>query len=235
MNIISDIRSPNFSDSYVSVQFIVLHYTAASLTRTLEIFSSPHTEVSAHLVIDVDGSVYELVPCLSGASKRAWHAGRSRLELPIGENKPVVIEGFNDHSIGIELVNLNGNIFKYTEKQYTSLFSIVDRLKGLYPALANPESIVGHEQIAGFRGKADPGRCFEWERLFSVCYPNQGAPPRNLVCSEQLAERMRALTQGLGVYQDANGTVSCPNTLPNDFFGLLSGFLEVALAHGARK
>jgi len=106
MQIRSDIRSPNFSDLDIRVEFVVLHYTAASLERTLELFTSPKTEVSAHLVIDRDGTVYEMVQCLNGTAKRAWHAGRSRFGV-LRDGVTKVIEGFNDISVGIELVNLN--------------------------------------------------------------------------------------------------------------------------------
>jgi N-acetylmuramoyl-L-alanine amidase len=229
MKIVSDIRSPNFSDLAIQVEFVVLHYTAATFERTMELFTSAASEVSAHIVIDQDGVVYELVECLSGVAKRAWHAGRSRLELATGGGRRM-IEGFNDHSIGIELVNLNGNAFSYTEAQYTSLFALLDSLKGRYPALQTPEAIVGHEQIAGFRGKSDPGRRFEWDRLFAVCYPGQGAPRREPACGELLADRVQALVQGIGVTQGPGGVVSIPDNLPPRFFSLLSSLLEAALS-----
>lgn len=230
MNINRSVRSPNFSDLEIPVRFVVLHYTAASLERTLEIFTTQATEVSAHIVIDRDGTVYELVDCLAGVCKRAWHAGKSKLELPLPGGSTVV-EGFNDCSIGIELVNLNGNIFQYTEAQYASLFGLLELLRGMYPALKAPESIIGHEQIAGFRGKCDPGRCFEWSRLFSVCYQNQGAPQRRCLCPESVASRLRDLVFGLGVsYDNSSGEVSMPHNLPKQFFGLLSSFCEGALA-----
>jgi N-acetylmuramoyl-L-alanine amidase len=230
MKIDRSVRSPNFSDLEIPVRFVVIHYTAASLERTLELFTSTATEVSAHVVIDRDGTVYEMVECLSGVCKRAWHAGKSRLELP-GPDGSSVIEGFNDCSIGIELVNLNGNIFRYTEAQYASLFGLIDSLKGLYPSLQSPESVIGHEQIAGFRGKNDPGRCFEWSRLFSVCYPNQGAPQRRCLCSESLAIRLRDLVKGMGVsYDEASGEINVPENVTHQVFGLLSSVCEAALA-----
>lgn len=230
MNIVTNQRSPNFSDLVIPVEFVVLHFTAATLERTLEIFMSRSTEVSAHLVIDRDGTVYELVECLHGVVKRAWHAGRSRCEVSQGLDR-VVVEGFNDRSIGIELVNLNGNIFPYTEAQYQSLFAVLERLKGMYSRLSSPESVVGHEQIAGFRGKSDPGRCFEWDRLFSVCYPQQGTPQRGFVCPETMVARMRDLVTSVGVTFDGHtGIVLAPESIPGNFFGLLSALCEAALS-----
>jgi N-acetyl-anhydromuramyl-L-alanine amidase AmpD len=207
----------------------VLHYTAASLERTLEIFLDPRREVSAHLVIDLDGAVYETVPCLNSDAKRAWHAGRSRLVVGVGAEQRLV-EGFNDCSLGIELVNLNGNVYPYTEAQYAALFAVVEQLKGFYPALANPNSVIGHEQIAGFRGKADPGRCFEWNRFFGVCYPQQGAPSREHRCSVQVAERLAAFCSSCGINIDKeSGLVQVPPGLPEAFFEGLSSLVEAML------
>jgi N-acetylmuramoyl-L-alanine amidase len=226
MNITSQYRSPNFSNLVIPVDFVVLHFTAASLERTLKIFMDPATEVSAHLVIDRDGSVHELVDCLNGEAKRAWHAGRSRYESARG-----AFEGFNDRSIGIELVNLNGNIFPYTERQYAALFRIIETLKSVYPNLSDPDSIVGHEQVAGFRGKSDPGRCFEWSRLFSVCYPNQGMPTRQPICPELMAQRMRALVEGVHIsYEATIEDVVYPQGVTGEFFSLLSSLSEAALS-----
>ncbi len=208
----------------------MLHFTAATFERTVEIFTDPATEVSAHIVIDRDGSVYELVECMSGQAKRAWHAGKSRWETSAPQGNSVV-EGFNDCSIGIELVNLNGNIFRYSEAQYASLFAVIESLKRSYPELCSPASVVGHEQIAGFRGKSDPGRCFEWSRLFSVCYPGEGAPIRESVCSELFANRLSDLVTGMGVTEDpATGEPVVPPELPRLFFGLLSALSETALS-----
>jgi N-acetylmuramoyl-L-alanine amidase len=230
MNIVTTIRSPNYTDLDIPVEFVVLHFTAATLERTLELFTDATAEVSAHLVIDRDGSIYELVPCLGGTAQRAWHAGKSRMEFSTNGDSQL-IESFNDRSIGIELVNLNGNLFPYTEAQYASLFGVIERLKGLYPALARPEVVVGHEQIAGFRGKSDPGLCFEWERLFAVCYPNLGAPRRNQVCRKAFAEKMSGLVRALGIAVNrASGEVEIPEGVPSSLFEHLSALSESALS-----
>ncbi|MEN9847239.1 MAG: hypothetical protein RIS36_2386 [Pseudomonadota bacterium] len=230
MNIVTTVRSPNFTDLDISVEFVVLHFTAATLERALEIFTDPGSEVSAHLVIDRDGSIYEIVPCLGGSARRAWHAGKSRMEFSTNGDSQL-IESFNDRSIGIEMVNLNGNLFPYTEAQYATLFGVIERLKSLYPSLARPEVIVGHEQIAGFRGKSDPGLCFEWERLFAVCYPNLGTPRRAHVCPKALAEKMGILVRGLGISVDGQtGDILVPRGVEASFFEHLSALSESALS-----
>ncbi len=169
--------SPNFDSREIPVEFLILHYTAVDLQGTLDIFSSTDYGVSAHLVIDLDGTVYELVSCLNGTAHRAWHAGVSRWQEK---------EAFNDFAIGIELVNFNGNIFSFTDEQYLALQQVIQQLQQHYPKLSDPERILGHEQIAGFRGKADPGCCFDWNRLFTDLFPNQPHPVRKAVCPEEL-------------------------------------------------
>lgn len=177
-------QSPNRDECLIPVDYLVLHYTAVDLQGTLDIFMDPQFGVSSHLVIDTDGSVYELVNCLNGEVMRGWHAGVSRWQ---GR------EGFNDFSIGIELVNYNGNLFPFSEAQYAALRQVVCQLKTHYPALAKPDRVVGHEQIAGFRGKADPGLCFDWPRFYRENYPESPAPKRLAVCPDELQKTLLLL------------------------------------------
>ncbi|WP_448215400.1 N-acetylmuramoyl-L-alanine amidase [Endozoicomonas sp. 2B-B] len=176
--------SPNFDDREIPVEFLVLHYTAVDLQGTLDIVSSKGCEVSAHLVIDLDGTVYELVSCLNGTAHRAWHAGVSRWQEK---------ETFNDFAIGIELVNFNGNVFPFTDAQYSALKDVIQHLQKHYPSLNDPQRILGHEQIAGFRGKADPGCYFDWDRFFSDSYPDQPRPVRESVCPKELQASLKKL------------------------------------------
>ena len=75
------------------VDTLILHYTGMpSAAAALERLCDPAAKVSAHYLIDEDGSVVALVP----EDARAWHAGVSAW---LGH------AGLNDRSIGIELVN----------------------------------------------------------------------------------------------------------------------------------
>lgn len=163
--------SPSCEASPISVEFLVLHYSAASLEETLRIFKDAARKVSAHLVVGRDGEIFELVKCWDGIAHKAWHAGESRFETA-----EKTWEGFNDFSIGVELVNFNGNILPYSSRQYEALHAVIAHLQSCYPALRNVRRIVGHEHIAAFRGKCDPGWCFDWPGLFKTCYPGQEAP-----------------------------------------------------------
>ena len=158
-------RSPHFEDKNISVEFVILHYTAQSLKASLDIFLGAKP-VSCHLLIDREGFIYELVNCWEGGCKKAFHAGQSYFL----SSKKKEWKNFNDFSVGIELENWNGNIFQFTEKQYQSLFKVLSHLKRLYPALNDSDRLLGHEHIAAFRGKKDPGCLFDWERTFKEVY-----------------------------------------------------------------
>jgi len=174
----------------LDVEFLILHYTATDLQNTLRIFQDPVIGVSSHLVIDIDGTIYSLVEAIGGIAYQAWHAGKSFHEQ---DNKEW--EAFNDFSIGIELVNLNGNVFPYTDKQYTSLQMVVETLKKHYPSLRNPERVLGHEDISGFRGKVDPGLLFDWKRFWLNCYPDSKHLTRKHYCPVNLSEWAKSMSQ----------------------------------------
>ena len=193
------IASPNFDPRPIDVRFLVLHYTAVDLARTLEIFTDPARKVAAHLVLDVDGSLYECVPCWEGVAMRGWHAGVSRWH-----DGATLWEALNDWSIGVEIVNFNGNVLPFTDAQYEALAQIVAHLRQHYPALDRAEAILSHEGIAGFRGKADPGWCFDWARFFAHAYPDQPAPVRAPVCPPALRDALASLAEVAPVGAHAN-------------------------------
>lgn len=215
-------KSQNFSNVEIDVSHVVIHGTGVDCARTIEIFTGASYQVSAHLVMDRDGAIYELVSCLDGRALRAWHAGDSRWDVS-QDGRSARLERFNDFSIGIELVNVNGNVFPYTEAQYKSLFGVINLLRKHYPALNNPESIIGHEQIAGFRGKIDPGRKFDWSRLFSACYPGQMAPERVPKLPEDVVPLLADLYSAAGFSEHPPSAISADS---NDLCQRLSLLLE---------
>lgn len=159
--------SPNFAPEEIPVEFLVIHYSACSLEGTLEIFHTPARKVCAHFIVDQDGSIYDLGNFWSGPILRAAHAGKSIFDLD-GRKW----EGMNAYSIGVELINFNGNVMPYPQAQMDSLSDLAKHLVSRFPALQNPHRVVGHEQIAGFRGKVDPGILFDWEDFFKQVYPD---------------------------------------------------------------
>lgn len=96
--------SPNQSGT-VTPLYLVIHYTAGtSSASAVSWLKNPASKASAHLVIDRDGSIVQLVPF----NRRAWHAGVSQW----GQ-----LSGLNQYSIGIELVNA-GKLRKRSDGQW---------------------------------------------------------------------------------------------------------------------
>ncbi len=169
---IQSVTSPNFAVEEIPVEFLVLHYTACTLQETLRIFTTPERQVCAHFVVDLDGTIYDLGGFWDGPIRRGAHAGVSHFIL---DGKKW--ESFNRFAVGVEIVNFNGNIFSYTDAQYEALTRLTQHLGRRFPALRLAERIVGHEQVAGFRGKADPGVCFDWKRFYGEALGVHGNLP----------------------------------------------------------
>jgi N-acetylmuramoyl-L-alanine amidase len=180
MKVNRDHSSPNFEHTEITPEFVVLHYTACDLPNTLKIFASPQSKVCAHFVLSEDGTIYDLGDFLNGPIWRGAHAGESRWALGTSS-----LADFNGFALGIELVNRNGNLFAYSEEQYTALTILLQRLIARFPTLNDPQRIVGHEHIAGFRGKIDPGARFDWPRFYQSLFPALVEPPeRPAACAE---------------------------------------------------
>lgn len=172
----------NYADQLlVDVQFVVLHYTGLSLQQSLDWFYHPKTQVSAHFLVNTDGQIFELVPCFNQPAKMAYHAGNSHWATSTQN-----WFNFNQISLGIELVNYNGNLFNYPKPQFLALLQLLHQLKQQYPNLNNPNRVLGHEQIAGFRGKMDPGFNFNWVDLFEQLFDQQPDQPRLPSCPPSL-------------------------------------------------
>lgn len=134
------------------VDTLVLHYTGMeSAEAALARMCDPTTKVSAHWLVDEDGTVYALV----GEHRRAWHAGLAHWR---GHTD------VNARSIGIELQN-PGHEFGYRafpEPQMVALVGLCSSIASRHPIV--PRNVVGHSDVAPAR-KCDPGELFDWRRL----------------------------------------------------------------------
>lgn len=170
--------SPNHSERKASkITAIIYHYTAGpSLSGTVTWFQNPQSKVSAHYVVGKDGRIIQMV----ALDQAAWHAGTSTL---------AGVEGVNQFSIGIEIVNwgkltkrdgkfctYNGQQYHgpepikaegaywepFTDEQYKALVRLTSALTQKCPI----EHITGHSDIATPKGrKIDPGPAFDWQRV----------------------------------------------------------------------
>jgi N-acetylmuramoyl-L-alanine amidase len=146
--------SPNFDarPEDTPIDMLVLHYTGMRTAwEALDRLCDPGAKVSAHYVIDEDGTIAALVD----EDRRAWHAG-----LACWRGARDV----NGRSIGVELVN-PGHEFgyrKFPEAQMKALEDLAKAVLARHPI--PPRNVVGHSDVAPAR-KQDPGELLDWQRL----------------------------------------------------------------------
>ena len=155
--------SPNHSDRSGNIDLVVIHcislpegsFNNDNPTKLFlnELDFEKHDsfksleglKVSAHILIERNGSLIQFVPF----NKCAWHAGQSNYA---GRDR------CNEFSIGIEL---KGSIKEeFTNDQYSVLNDLLDLLKKEYGDM----DVVGHSEIAPNR-KNDPGPYFNWDLI----------------------------------------------------------------------
>ncbi|MBB5277795.1 N-acetylmuramoyl-L-alanine amidase [Rhizobium rosettiformans] len=87
------IQSPN-GGGPITPRFLTMHYTAGyDAQSAIDTFKNRTSEVSAHLVIDTDGTITQMMPF----NKKTWHAGPSVFQG---------VKSLNSHAIGFEFVNI---------------------------------------------------------------------------------------------------------------------------------
>lgn len=197
------IRSPNVS-GMMDPTGVIMHYTAGYNGKSaIATLTNPSAKVSAHLVIDRDGKIAQLVPF----NRVAWHAG------------PSVLDGrarCNEFCIGIEFVNpgffkigKNGDLidaYGHTltaaeRAQFdTTLVAANARIGGgnfVWPAYTDAQMhagieafkaiiakykithLAGHEEIDTRKWKTDPGPAFPMGRYKALLHSTTGVPDRS--------------------------------------------------------
>lgn len=162
------------------VTVLVLHHTAGSLPSSLDILQGkdPKHRVGVHYVVTDEPKprVIRMVP----EDMAAYHAGKSAWGK---------LDGLNQHSIGIEVINYDGNVYPYSDAQAEIIFALCSEIIRRHDI--RPWNIVAHSDIAIGR-KVDPGSKFPWARLAKL---GIGASP----LPDELKERL------------ATGRVATPN------------------------
>ncbi len=143
--------SPNHNDRRRPVSSLILHYTGMpSAQAALDLLLSPAAEVSAHYMVDEDGSVLQLVP----EARRAWHAGKSFWR---GETD------MNSASIGVEIVHPGHDDPRpYPKAQIAAVIALARDVCARNRI--EKRDVLGHSDIAVTR-KIDPGEFFPWGEL----------------------------------------------------------------------
>lgn len=148
-------KSPNFEPrpEGTVIDTVVLHYTdlPSAADALAKLCDPTPPRVSAHYLIDTDGTVHNVVD----EAYTAWHAGVSYWRG---------ITGLNAQSIGIELQN-KGVQFGYTPfppSQIAALLTVLEGIFARHPI--DVRNVVAHSDIAPAR-KIDPGELFPWQVL----------------------------------------------------------------------
>lgn len=184
-------RSPNVSSGALTPKYLVIHYTAGSSAReSINWLANPAAKASAHIVIDKDGRITQMVPF----NKVAWHAGKSQWRG---------IDGLNRHSIGIELDNPGrltrgkdgkwraafgtaysedqvlvathknettpSGWFRYPQAQLDAALELSKLLVKMYGL----REVIGHEDISPGR-KQDPGPAFPMREFAAAAMSGAG-------------------------------------------------------------
>ncbi len=151
---IRDLPSPNHDarPEGRGVDMIVLHYTGMrTAAEAVDRLRDPAAKVSAHYMVDEDGSVLRLVP----EDRRAWHAGvafwRGATDI-------------NARSVGIEIVN-PGHEYGYRDFTALQTAAACDLCLEILSRHAIPaRNVLAHSDVAPER-KDDPGERFDWRGL----------------------------------------------------------------------
>jgi N-acetylmuramoyl-L-alanine amidase len=131
---------------------VVLHYTGMDTAgAAIARLTDPSSEVSAHYLIDIDGTIVRLV----AEEMRAWHAGVASW----GGASDI-----NSRSIGVEIVNPGRELGfpPFPEPQMFALEALLADILARHGIA--PERVVGHACVTPGR-KCDPGEKFDWRRL----------------------------------------------------------------------
>ena len=146
--------SPNHDERPAGqpVDILMLHYTGMpSAEASLARLCDPAAKVSAHYLIEEDGTVWQLVD----EARRAWHAG---VGFWAGATD------INARSIGIELQN-PGHEFGYRKFPEAQMQALIELARGILARHPIPAArVLGHSDTAPTR-KDDPGELFDWRRL----------------------------------------------------------------------
>ena len=184
MLIVRDVPSPNFDARRGPPDMLVLHYTGMQTAEAaIARLCDAEAKVSAHYVVDEDGSILKLVP----EERRAWHAGRG---VWLGETD------CNAASIGIEIVN-PGHEFGYRDFPEVQVDAVISLIADIRTRWTVPDNrIIAHSDLAPER-KQDPGERFPWKRLAGAGHGLWFEPAQERIAA--LGVPLKVGDEGLGV------------------------------------
>jgi N-acetylmuramoyl-L-alanine amidase len=255
--------SPNVS-GMMDPSGAIMHYTAGyTASSAIQTLVSPAAKVSAHLVIDRDGTITQLVPF----NRVAWHAGPSAFN---GRS------GCNGFTIGFEFVNpgyfriaVDGTIMDWEGKrvvpkaildQYDLTVRAPDKRIGggvfIWPGYTKAQIdaglaalaaihaqygldfVTGHEDIDTRKWKTDPGDAFPMGRFKEALHGKAEAVMGRADGMTQATTRFLVNTPKLNVRNAPNSAAPVITTLSGGSEAIvirdLGAWAEVEYAPGHR-
>lgn len=169
------IMSPNYTPrahGLADIWGVIIHWTATakivSAVNVANYFKNPASKVSAHCVIDRDGTV---VRCVD-RKNAAWHAGTARYDFNRDHEISEEERHVNSHTIGYELCHLGPTEKYWPEKQIQSLAACIRRDNVACPNL-KLRNITDHQAVS-LSGKIDVNKDFPADLLFwYILHPGQ--------------------------------------------------------------
>lgn len=183
-----DYRETSAHGAEIDPRYVILHFTASVGPGITNWLTSNDARASAHVLVQRDGSVIQLLPF----DHKAWHAGQSVWGS---------LRGLNNHSVGIELENWgkltqshdgwtsyagaeiapkdifideDGNGWHaYTEAQLITLTALVKTLTASDPQIVD---VLGHNDVSP-RRKIDPGPALPMGDLREAAFGRREALP----------------------------------------------------------
>jgi N-acetyl-anhydromuramyl-L-alanine amidase AmpD len=159
-----------------TVTCLILHHTAGSLPSSLDILQGkdPKHKVGVHYLVTDEPKprVIRMVP----ENLAAYHAGKSAWGK---------LTNLNQNSVGIEIINYDGNVYPYSDAQAEIIFSLCAEI--IRRNDIKPWNVLAHSDIAVGR-KVDPGSKFPWAKLASL---GIGAWPLPNEVTENLAKKRK--------------------------------------------
>lgn len=207
------------------VRMLVVHHDATLSSRAC-IAVLNRRGLSTHLLIDNDGTLYQMIDLVHGT----WHAGKQN-PASIGldmSNAADVRYASRYRDRGVFQGEINGGTIAalgYAEPQYRTLISLIRALSRFFPRVrplppVDPkgqvitrmisnadefEGIVGHFHLSAH--KWDPGPGFDWKRVFNAVHGGGFQFPLSLTVGggsgdltgarfDRTAERFYAINEG---------------------------------------
>ncbi|MEW1888968.1 N-acetylmuramoyl-L-alanine amidase [Streptomyces sp. NPDC048567] len=131
------------------VQYVIIHVTQETFSKTVSIFQNPAKQVSAHYVVrSGDGYVNQMVR----EKDVAWHAGNW---------------DYNTRSIGIEHEGWVDQPAYFTDSMYEQSALLTANICDRYKIPKDRAHILGHVEVPG-TDHTDPGPNWDWVRYIRL-------------------------------------------------------------------